>query len=92
MEKRNIYQVQWWKGTRGEWYVIAQIVLLALDSFRTAQFSRMDMVDETLEHGKCGCWWDDHLDWSCPFHYCDYSSWVWLAYARICYHYAGIFR
>ncbi len=35
MEKRNIYQVQWWKGTRGEWYVIAQIVLLALDSFRT---------------------------------------------------------
>lgn len=30
MEKKNISQAHWWKGTRGEWYVVAQIVLMAV--------------------------------------------------------------
>jgi protein-S-isoprenylcysteine O-methyltransferase Ste14 len=38
MEKRNISQAHWWKGTRGEWYVVAQIVLLAWVFFGPRDF------------------------------------------------------
>jgi protein-S-isoprenylcysteine O-methyltransferase Ste14 len=40
MEKKNVSQVEtlratspWWKGTHGEWYVVAQIVLIVLVVF-----------------------------------------------------------
>ena len=32
-DKLNMSQTSWWKGARGEWYVVAQIVLLALVVF-----------------------------------------------------------
>jgi protein-S-isoprenylcysteine O-methyltransferase Ste14 len=33
MEKKNPSQAHWWKGTHGEWYVVAQIALVVLVSF-----------------------------------------------------------
>jgi len=33
MEKKNVSQAHWWKGTRGEWYVAAQIALIMLVFF-----------------------------------------------------------
>ncbi len=33
MEKKNVSRVHWWEGTRGEWYVVAQIALIALVFF-----------------------------------------------------------
>ncbi len=33
MEKKNISQALWWKGARGEWYVVAQIALILLVFF-----------------------------------------------------------
>ena len=33
MEKMNISQTHWWKGTHGEWYVVVQIALIVLVFF-----------------------------------------------------------
>jgi protein-S-isoprenylcysteine O-methyltransferase Ste14 len=33
MEKKNVSQAHWWKGTRGEWYVVTQIALILLVLF-----------------------------------------------------------
>jgi protein-S-isoprenylcysteine O-methyltransferase Ste14 len=33
MEKKNVSQTHWWKGTHGEWYVVAQIGLIVLVFF-----------------------------------------------------------
>ena len=33
MEKKNISQTHWWKGAHGEWFVVAQIVLIVVVFF-----------------------------------------------------------
>ena len=38
MKKKNISQAYWWKGARGEWYVVAQIVFMALIFFGPRNF------------------------------------------------------
>ena len=38
MAKKNISQAHWWKGARGEWYVVAQVALMALVLFGPRNF------------------------------------------------------
>jgi len=40
MEKKNNSQSPWWKGKRGEWYLVAQSVLMALIFLGPRNFSR----------------------------------------------------